>query len=133
MAAVVVDTDVASFIFKRDSRAIPFRRRLLGHTLIISFMTLAELRVWPRLHNWGAARLESLERHLRRYTVYFPDEAMCDRWAEVSATARKRGNPIDVADAWIAATALALGVPLITNNAEHFARIENLKVLAEET
>src|SRR5437762_2393553 len=109
MPAVVVDTDLASFLYKKDRRALPFRRHLLGNTLVISFMTLAELRAWPLIRNWGPANQERLARHLNRFLVYYADEALCERWAEVSAQARKKGRPIDVADAWIAATALVLG------------------------
>lgn len=43
MTSVVVDTDVVSFSFKRDSRIRRYRPHLLGKTLVISFMTLAEL------------------------------------------------------------------------------------------
>lgn len=34
----------------------------------------------------------------------------------MSDRARRRGRPIQIADAWIAATVLALGVPPVTNN-----------------
>lgn len=43
MPAVVIDTDVVSFRFKKDSRAALFQKHLLGCDWIISFMTLAEL------------------------------------------------------------------------------------------
>lgn len=46
MAFVVVDTDVVSFEFKRDSRRRLFRRFLIGQDLVISFMSLAELHEW---------------------------------------------------------------------------------------
>ncbi len=47
----VVDTDVVSFLFKRDSRAELYRRHLTGALLTISFMTLAELERWTLEHN----------------------------------------------------------------------------------
>ena len=47
MSDVIVDTDVASFLFKRDTRARWYRRHLLGNTLYASFMTVAELRRGP--------------------------------------------------------------------------------------
>jgi len=40
-------------------------------------------------------------------------------------------QPIQVADAWIAATALALDVPLVTHNAVDFEGIEGLEILTE--
>ena len=38
---------------------------------------------------------------------------------------------IDAADAWIAATALAVGAPLITHNAKDYAGITGLKLQSQ--
>jgi hypothetical protein len=43
VGTVVIDTDVVSFLHKKDSRARLFRPHLVGNDRIISFMTLAEL------------------------------------------------------------------------------------------
>jgi tRNA(fMet)-specific endonuclease VapC len=42
----VVDTDVISFLFRRDTRAELFRPYLSGVSRAISFMTVAELDRW---------------------------------------------------------------------------------------
>jgi len=55
MEIVAVDTDVVSFLFKRDTRAASYEPHLAGKNLIISFMTLAELSHWPLQRNWGEA------------------------------------------------------------------------------
>ena len=50
--------------------------------------------------------------------------------AIVAKSAReKKGRPITFADAWIAAAALQLNVPLATHNARDYAGIPNLVVL----
>jgi tRNA(fMet)-specific endonuclease VapC len=54
--SVIVDTDVASFLFKEDTRADIYRTHLAGVVASISFMTLAELEQWVVLRNWGARR-----------------------------------------------------------------------------
>ena len=43
---MVVDTDVASFRFKRDTRAERYRPSLERRQLVVSFMTVAELEAW---------------------------------------------------------------------------------------
>ncbi|HEV3256436.1 MAG TPA: PIN domain-containing protein, partial [Gemmataceae bacterium] len=105
MPAVVIDTDVVSFTFKKDTRARQYRRHLVGRTLVISFMTLAELHAWALQRRWGRARRDQLTRHVGRYAVHYADHRLCERWAEVMDQARLKGRPIGVADTWIAATA----------------------------
>ena len=46
MSRVVVDTDVVSFIFKNHPIGAIYESDLAGRTLLISFMTLAELDRW---------------------------------------------------------------------------------------
>ena len=53
---LVIDTDVVSFYFKNDSRAKAYVANWQGNTLVISFMTLAELKLWGLVRNWGANR-----------------------------------------------------------------------------
>lgn len=133
MPAVVVDTDMVSFVFKRDTRARLFRRHLLGQSLILSFMTLAELHYWALRRNWGQPTRERLDRHLRAFDVYYADAPLCQLWAEVTRRAERQGQAIDKADAWIAATALALGVPLVTHNPTDYAGVHGLSVLTAAT
>ena len=133
MATVVVDTCVVSFIFKRDSRAELYRPHLEGNLLVITFTTLAELYRWPLERNWGEPRRTALEEHLRDYVVYPVNRVLCQQWAATTDQARRNGNPIEVDDAWIAATALLYDIPLVTNNRGHFEGIADLRVLSESS
>ncbi len=65
---------------------------------------------------------------LRRLPV---QSQLCRKWAEISDGVRRRGRPVGVADAWIAATALLHGMPLVIHNREHFSDIEGLEVVYE--
>ena len=130
--AVVVDTDVVSFLYKRDTRATFYRPHLDGQLPIISFMTLAELVKWTVARNWGARRRQDLLNYLRRYRVEHSTPELCDRWAEASDGARRAGRPILTGDAWVAATALTYGVPLVTNNPADFAGVPGLTVISEQ-
>ncbi len=67
--ALIVDTDVVSFLYKRDTRAQLYRPHLNNPPFIISFMTLAELRSWMRHRDWGTTRRQHLERYLQRYQL----------------------------------------------------------------
>jgi tRNA(fMet)-specific endonuclease VapC len=129
--ALVVDTDVASFLFKKDTRASLYVPHLSGHMLTISFQTLAEMELWASSAGWGARRKQLLARYLRRFIVEESSAALCRRWAEVVDDGRRRGRPVATADAWVAATALLLGMPLVTHNRAHFSTVQGLTVISE--
>ena len=46
MSRLVVDTDVVSFLFKNHPIAKLYDSDLRGNTLVLSFMTVAELDRW---------------------------------------------------------------------------------------
>lgn len=128
---MVVDTDVVSYLFKHDSRAESYRPHLTGRLLVVSFMTVAELDRWALERGWGEARRARMERHMSNFVVRPFDRDLCLRWAEVTDGARRKGRPIGVADAWIAATALRHEASLVTNNDAHYASVEGLTTISE--
>lgn len=128
---VVVDTDVVSFLFKGDTRAQAYREHLQGKTLAISFMTVAELYQWAYVRTWGEQKLAQLEERLRAYVVVPYDNELCKQWARVCAERQRLGRPISVQDAWIAATALRHGYPVVTHNHDDFAGITGLDIISE--
>lgn len=131
MAAVVLDTDVVSFLFKRDSRAEIYKPHLHGKLLVLSFMTVAELDRWAISRAWSEARRRRMEEHLRGFVVHPYDRALCRTWAEVSDDAGRAGRPVQCADAWIAAVAVLHGLPLVTNNAGDYAGVDGLQLITE--
>ncbi|MCP4544635.1 MAG: type II toxin-antitoxin system VapC family toxin [Chloroflexi bacterium] len=128
---VVVDTDVVSFLFKGDTRAQAYREHLQGKTLAISFMTVAELYQWAYVRTWGEQKLTQLEERLRAYVVVPYDNELCKQWASVCVERQRLGRPISVQDAWIAATALRHGCPVVTHNYDDFAGITGLDIISE--
>ena len=129
--ALVVDTDVVSFLYKRDTRAELYRSHLNDPPFIISFMTLAELRSWMRHRNWGPARRQRLERYLQRYQLIYASDELCEFWAQATDSARRNGRPISAADAWVAATALVENVSLVTHNRSDYEGVAGLSIISE--
>jgi len=127
--SVLVDTDVVSYLLKGDSRAESYSRLLDGKTLVVSFMTVAELERWALEKDWGQNRVAEMRVRLRNFVVYPFNNDLCVKWAEISADASRAGRSIDCADAWIAATALLHGIPIVTHNRRHFASVPGLSVL----
>jgi tRNA(fMet)-specific endonuclease VapC len=130
MSRVVVDTDVVSLIFKSHPTGVLYEADLAGCTLLISFMTLAELDRWAIQSKWGAARREWLRLYLDRFVLLPYSRRLCSMWAEVTVAAQARGRRIDCADAWIAATALRYDVPLVTHNRDDYLGVPGLKLIS---
>jgi predicted nucleic acid-binding protein len=127
MTDLLIDTDAVSILFKPTH---PLYQSCLaattGQYLLISFMTQAELALWPRLNNRGAARVELLKKHIGLFTTLYPDGVTCERWADVVSESRSAGRPMGVADAWIAACARQWGVPLVTANFRDFGHLSGI-------
>lgn len=120
---LLIDTDVISYAYKKDSRSVLYEPHLKGNSFVISFMTLAELNHWTLGNNWGEKRKSEFSEFLKNYLVIYPDEKACEIWAQITINARKKGTPIETADAWIAAVALMFDIPLVTHNRKHFENI----------
>lgn len=129
MALFLIDTDIASFIFKGSDYADPYLPILSDQELALSFMTVAELFQWAILRQWGDRRLAQLEQYLSNYLVIPVDQSLCREWARIRSDRQRVGQPISPQDAWIAATALRYGLPLVTHNIKDFAGIENLQLI----
>jgi tRNA(fMet)-specific endonuclease VapC len=124
-----VDTNIVSFRLRGDPLARAYRKHLAGYAVVVSFQTLAELYEWADQNNWGSAKRAALDGYIQSVTVYHSDDDLCRRWAEVRAA--RRTQPIATDDAWIAATALANGVELVTHNPADFAHVPGLTVITE--
>jgi len=130
-ARLVVDTDVASFVFKWHPEFAPLYLEILrGAELVISFMTIAEMRQGALDANWGQRKLDVLEAYLGDFSVLHSDNLLCATWAAVRNESSRKGRPMSSADAWIAATALVLSVPLVTNNPKDYRHVDNLQLVS---
>lgn len=129
METVLLDTNVVSYLMRGDQLAAAYRPHLERKTLAVSFMTVAELYEGACRGHWGDARLARLEGEIRNYLVIPFSNRLCRIWGQIRATRLHR--PISVDDAWIAASALAFGCPLVTHNPTHFADIPELTIITE--
>ncbi|MGA3326848.1 MAG: PIN domain-containing protein [Terriglobia bacterium] len=132
MRRLLVDTDVASYIFKWHPLAPRYVELMADNEVLISFVTLAEMRLGALKSHWGFRKISLLEKYLSRFSVCYPDDRLCSGWAEVKHESNRGGHPIASQDAWIAATARYLDAPLVTNNTKHYAHLKNLEILTDQ-
>jgi predicted nucleic acid-binding protein len=119
MERVVLDTDVASLSLKRRLPS-QVMTRLIGKQPCITFVTLGELTQWAELRQWGRRNREALNHWLGGVIVLPYTDDVAVTWGQISAAAIRRGRPRPANDSWIAACALAYGLPLATLNVKDF-------------
>jgi predicted nucleic acid-binding protein len=92
-----------------------------GYAWAVSVVTLGELRL-------GVLRASTPETTARRLETYqlarqfdpLPiDEAVADAWAKLVAKLRESRRRMPINDSWIAATAIAQGVPVVTQDSDY--------------
>ncbi|MBK8100452.1 MAG: PIN domain-containing protein [Planctomycetes bacterium] len=123
----MLDADTVSFAIRGEGKV---KDRLLQHApsdLRVSAITAAEL--WYGVERRGATRLRKLVK-LFLDTVgveAFPPDAAVQYGALVVAL-QKRGRPSGVADAMVAAHAIAAKAVLVSHNRRHFGRVPGLRL-----
>jgi predicted nucleic acid-binding protein len=131
MDKVLVDTNIVSYLMKQHTTATRYFKHIENRIVCVAFVTIGELYLWAETRNWGEAKRSQLEERLRSYVVLPYDKLVAQCYARTLAALRKAGKRIDWPDAWIAATAIAFDLPLVTHNGRHFADIDTLKVVTE--
>jgi tRNA(fMet)-specific endonuclease VapC len=133
-ARLVVDTDVASFVFKWHPEFAPkYVSMIRGSELIVSFMTVAEMRQGALDANWGTRKRDVLDAYLAEFSMLHSNNALCSTWAKIRNQSVRKGRQMSSADAWIAATALLLSAPLVTNNPRDYQHLDELQLLSAAT
>lgn len=109
-----------------------YRSIIAGRPTVVSFATVTEMRYGALKAGWGELRRRGLERDLARFTVVQPDDQLMQVCAELRVSCERAGHAlgqkIHEADRWIAATAIRLGLELVSEDAV-FTDVPRLKVL----
>lgn len=121
----MLDTDTASYLIKGKSTTIETKLSAIVPSMVcISVMTRAELQYelkrLPSDH-----RLHLAVRQFFKIIRILPwDADAADWYAEIRQQLVSTGQPIGELDMMIAAHSLSAGAVLVTNNLQHYQRIE---------
>ncbi len=127
MARYMLDTDTVSYALRGHGHAGRHMLELSPSDVCVSALTLSELRYGADLR--GSRKLHRLIDAFAASVDAVPfDARSAARYGQVAAALDKKGTPIGVFDALIAAHALSLDLTLVTNNTKHFARIPGLSI-----
>jgi tRNA(fMet)-specific endonuclease VapC len=127
---LLLDTTICIYIIKQKPANV--LKRFLEYQIGdigISTITLSELR-------YGVAKSAHREKNakaLDEFTIPLEvvpyDEAAAHVYGDIRASLEKAGTPIGSMDMLIAAHAVSLGIPLVTNNTREFIRIPSLNLI----
>lgn len=121
--------DTSLFIARETGR--PIDAAAVPDQIALSVITLGELRA-------GALTAGSLIVRDRRLSTLADalslevvpiDERIAETWARLRLTLRDAGQRMPANDSWIAATAMALGVPVVTQDADYDVSVAGLEVI----
>ena len=122
----MLDTNVVSDLVRNTRGKVARKISEIGdENVCVSIIVVAELR-------FGCAKnpSERLNRNVAEILSAFeiiPFDSPADvEYARIRLDLTKRGTPIGPNDLLIAAHALALGLPLVTNNTREFSRVPGL-------
>jgi predicted nucleic acid-binding protein len=120
--AIVVDTGVfgADLLRTQTPLVASYLPFLAGRPALISFISAAELRYGARRAGWGGPRLRRLEDRIASAEIVWPGPDLAAAYVDLRVACAVQGHAlgerIHEADRWIAATAVWLGVPLVTHD-----------------
>jgi tRNA(fMet)-specific endonuclease VapC len=130
MRVLLLDTNAVSILFKPDHALYDKCFNIVAETQwFISFMTRAELLLWPRVNQWGPKRREKLIGHMDLCTTLLPDEGTLGIWADIIAESQEAGRPVTPSDAWVAAAARQWDLPLVTADYRDFEHLGGLTLI----
>lgn len=129
MTRFLLDSNFCIACLRRKPWALHILGRVPLLSVAVSSITVGELMLGTHLAEDPGRERGKVEAFLRPIQVLpFGRDEACE-WARLDSDLRKQGKRIETEDAIIAATAMALGMTLVTGNAKHFGRVKGLKTV----
>lgn len=123
---ILVDTSILIDYYRKTDKEKSAWVSLVrqGYSFAISVVTKYEIysgATSNQLPFWNSV--------LQAISVIPLDEKSADTAVAINNTLKKKRKQIDIADLFIAATAIAHSIPLATLNRRHFDRVEKLTIM----
>lgn len=124
----VVDTNVLSYLFRGSIEGEYYRSMMDRYFLGVACWTPEELYFGAERNKWGDRKRAALEELIDRCTLLPMSFEIARTCAHLRAERKRAGSPMELADAWIAATALCMRAPLFTHDKD-FEGIAGLQIM----
>lgn len=126
--AYIIDADwVIEALSGEPHAEIPLRR-LIGARIAISWVTVAEIYEGAFSSVNPEHEFVRMRHFISRFALLNIDDRTAVTFAELRRHLRRRGELIPDMDLFVAATALAHDLTLLTFNVRHFGRIPSLRI-----
>lgn len=127
--ATLLDTDNLSAVMRQHPNAVARARTYLAVHHRLTFSIITRYEILRGLHAKPAtAQLAAFERLCQVSTIVPLTDAIVERAALIYADLHQRGALIGDADILIAATGVAYGLLVATNNEQHYQRIPGIQL-----
>jgi len=124
----LLDTDISIFYLRGKYNINQKLKDVVGYdNCFISEITLAELKYGAELSERVEKNVNSVNEFATKIGI-LPIFNCLDLYAKEKARLKKLGNLIDDFDLLIGCSAIKNDLILVTNNENHFVRIENIKI-----
>jgi tRNA(fMet)-specific endonuclease VapC len=130
--SIVLDTNIISYQFKEDSRFDRYQAYLFDKHWCVSFQTRAEIERWIVARSWGTSKQTEFFEFYAQFIEIPHSLELSKQWARAMHQTSTNGYSMPPDDAWIAATALELGIPLVTHNKKDFLGLDGLEIISFE-
>jgi tRNA(fMet)-specific endonuclease VapC len=125
----LLDSDILSAIMRREAKALTRSRQYLVKYSQLSFSLITRFEILRGLKAKRAtAGVERFEKFCATCEILSVTDEIVVLASEIYAELYQQGQLIGDADILIAATAIANGLDLATNNTSHFTRVPGLRV-----
>lgn len=123
---VLADTSILIDFFRKTDKSNSHLIALVRQDYAFCISAITEYEIYTgatdsQYHYW--------QEFLRKTQVLAFDNDIVKVAVEVNKALKRKRKQIDIADLFIAATAIEKNMPLATLNKKHFERIENLHIL----
>ncbi|MBQ7694061.1 MAG: type II toxin-antitoxin system VapC family toxin [Lentisphaeria bacterium] len=122
----MLDTDIASYLIRGDHPEVTAKFTESYEDCVISGITAAELLYGARKRN-NRVLSKKVQALCNLIPIIPWGEDAANAYAQLRVDLEKAGTPIGSMDMLIAASAVAEGMTLVTNNVTHFSKIRQLK------
>lgn len=126
--AWLLDTNILIAAVKGVPSVRAHLEKVRAVDVLLSPIVLGELELGAEKSAFPDHNRVTLQTLIHGFTVIALDAATSRAYGQIRHQLERYGLPIGNNDLWIAAQALALGIPLVTDNLREFERIPDLTI-----